>query len=61
VLIGLLRPFYSLPAIARVPVWLAAAFTVISGLQYIVQGMGFLNAVHAAEEDPERDETALFR
>jgi len=43
-----------------VPVWLAAAFTVISGLQYIVQGMRFLNATHA-EEDREPDETALFR
>jgi cardiolipin synthase len=60
VLIGLLAPFYSLRAVARVPVWLAAAFTVISGLQYIVQGMRFLNAAHA-EEDQERDETALFR
>jgi cardiolipin synthase len=60
VLVGLLAPFYSLPAIGRVPVWLAAAFTVISGLQYIVQGMRFLNAVHA-EENPERDETTLFR
>jgi putative Mn2+ efflux pump MntP len=60
VLVGLLAPFYSLPAIGRVPVWLAAAFTVISGLQYIVQGMRFLNATHA-EEDREPDETALFR
>jgi cardiolipin synthase len=60
VLIGLLRPFYALPAIARAPVWLAAIFTVFSGLQYIVQGMRFLNAVHV-EEDPARDETTLFR
>ena len=60
VLIGLLAPFYSLRAVARVPVWLAAAFTVISGLQYIVQGMRFFNATHA-EEDREEDETALFR
>lgn len=60
VLIGLLRPFYALPAIARAPVWLAAIFTVLSGLQYIAQGMRFLNAVHV-EEDPERDESTLFR
>jgi cardiolipin synthase len=60
VLVGLLGPFYSLPAIARAPVWLAAAFTVVSGLQYIVQGMRFLNAVHV-EEHPARDETTLYR
>ena len=60
VLIGLLAPFYSLPAVARAPVWLAAGFTIVSGLQYIVQGMRFLNAVHS-EEDREQDETALFR
>ena len=41
--------------------WLAAAFTVISGLQYIVQGMRFLNAVSHAEEGQPVDETALFR
>lgn len=60
VLIGLLRPFYSLPPIARIPVWLAAGFTIASGLQYIVQGMGFLNAAHA-DEVREPDETALYR
>jgi cardiolipin synthase len=60
ILVGLFGTFYSLPLIARAPVWLAAGFTIVSGLQYIVQGMRFLNAMHA-EEDPERDETALFR
>lgn len=60
VLVGLLGPFYSLPAIARLPVWLAAGFTIVSGLQYIVQGMGFLNAAHG-DEVRERDETELFR
>jgi hypothetical protein len=39
--------------------WLAAAFTIISGLQYIVQGMRFLNAAHAAER--EADEASLLR
>ena len=36
--------------------WVAAAFTLISGLQYLVQGMRFLNAAQAAEreESPER-------
>jgi cardiolipin synthase len=39
--------------------WLAAAFTVFSGLQYIVQGMRFLNAAYVAEHEP--DEASLFR
>ena len=46
---------------ARAPVWLAAGFTIVSGLQYIVQGMRFLNAVTHAEEGQTADETALFR
>src|SRR5919109_1557277 len=56
VLIGLMGPFYRWPSGLRVVIWLAATFTVISGLQYIVQGMGFLNATHA-DEDREPDET----
>jgi hypothetical protein len=40
--------------------WVAATFTVISGLQYIWQGMHFFNTAHV-DEDRERDETALFR
>jgi len=60
VLFGLLGPFYQVSAVTKGVMWLAATFTVVSGLQYIVQGMRFLNAVHA-EEDREPDETALFR
>jgi len=60
VLAGLLGPFYQMSRVASVVMWLAAGFTVFSGLQYIVQGMRFFNAVHA-EEDREPDETALFR
>jgi cardiolipin synthase len=60
VLVGLLSRFYKMPGGLKVVVWLAATFTVVSGLQYIVQGMRFLNATHA-DEDRERDETALFR
>ena len=39
---------------------LAAGFTVISGLQYIVQGMRFLNASPAVERE-ESPENALYR
>ena len=39
--------------------WLAAGFTVVSGLQYIVQGMRFLNAAPVTEG--EADEASLLR
>jgi len=60
VLTGLLAPFYDVPGLDRLVLWLAAGFTVGSGLQYIVQGMGFLNAVHD-DEAREQDETGLLR
>jgi cardiolipin synthase len=59
VLTGLLTPFYTGPLLVRIIVWPAAIFTVLSGLQYIVQGMRFLNP--HADEDRERDDAALFR
>jgi phosphatidylglycerophosphate synthase len=31
--------------------WLTAAFTLISGLQYLVQGMRFVNAAQDAERE----------
>ena len=60
VLTGLLARFYQVTGGLKMVVWLAAIFTVFSGLQYIVQGMRFLNAAHA-DEAREPDETALFR
>jgi len=61
VLVGLTARYGSLPPLARGSVmWLAAGFTVFSGLQYIVQGMRFLNAVGTDERD-RAHETALFR
>jgi phosphatidylglycerophosphate synthase len=59
VMAGLLAPFYAVSAVTRGAVWLAATFTIVSGLQYIVQGMRFLNAAHA-DEARERDESALY-
>jgi cardiolipin synthase len=61
VLSGVLTRFYQVQTGATAVIWLAAIFTVISGLQYIVQGMRFLNAVTHAEEGQTADETALFR
>jgi cardiolipin synthase len=59
VLAGLAGRFVAVGVALTAVVWLAAAFTVVSGLQYIVQGMRFLNAAHAAER--EADEASLLR
>jgi cardiolipin synthase len=40
--------------------WLAAAFTVVSGLQYLVHGMRFLNATQDAERE-DSHERLYFR
>jgi cardiolipin synthase len=51
VLLGLLG-YYSGPRRVWMPLlWVAAAFTLISGLQYLVQGMRFLNAAQDAERE----------
>ena len=60
VFLGLVKPFYGWPAGLKGVIWLAAVFTVFSGLQYIVQGMRFLNAVHG-DESRAPDETTLYR
>jgi cardiolipin synthase (CMP-forming) len=57
VLFGLLGYYYWGPRQVWTPLlWVAAAFTLISGLQYLVQGMRFLNAAQDAEREtsPER-------
>jgi len=59
VLTGLFSRFVYVGGALPAVMWLAAAFTIISGLQYIVQGMRFLNAAHAAER--EADEESLLR
>lgn len=40
-------------------IWLAAFFTVVSGLQYLVHGMRYLSATDAAREESRED--VLFR
>jgi cardiolipin synthase len=40
-------------------VWVAAAFTILSGLQYLVQGMRYLSATDAARE--ESSESVFLR
>ena len=59
VLTGLLARYFE-PSIAlRVVLWPAAAFTVASGLQYIVQGMRFLDAAHGEEREEAREDAVL--
>jgi cardiolipin synthase (CMP-forming) len=67
VLSGLLARYIRWPAVATmvsgvlpVATWLAALFTIVSGLQYIVHGMHYLNATDAAERESS-DESMLFR
>jgi len=60
VLSGLLARVFQVQLPLWSVLWLAAAFTVISGLQYIFQGMRFLNASPAAQRE-ESPENALFR
>ena len=58
VLTALAAPSLPVPWVLSVITWVAAGFTLVSGLQYIVQGVGFLNAAQAAERE---DETAYLR
>jgi len=59
VLTGLATRFVQVGPVLIAVMWLAAAFTIVSGLQYIVQGMRFLNTAHAAER--EADEASFLR
>ena len=59
VLTGLATRFVQVGVALSVVMWLAAAFTIVSGLQYIVQGMRFLNPAHAAER--QADEASFLR
>ena len=59
VFFGVVTPFYGWPAGLKGVMWLAAIFTIGSGLQYIVQGMRFLYSVHDEPRTP--DETTLYR
>ena len=62
VLAGLLTRYFDWrqPVALHTVIWIAAAFTVVSGLQYIVQGMRYLHATDVAERE-SRDESILLR
>lgn len=60
VLTGLLpRPFGAPGWLKWGAIGCAAAFTIFSGLQYLVQGMGYLNATAAAEREESREDVFL--
>ncbi len=59
VAVGILARWFHLPLAPRPVAAVAALFTIVSGLQYLVQGMRFLNAASAAES--EESETTLLR
>lgn len=55
VLGGLVRGFVPLGVALDAVLWLAAAFTVFSGLQYLLHGLRFLDGAHAeSDEQPSR-------
>jgi cardiolipin synthase len=60
VLVGMLARYFRAPAALGPIIWLAALFTVISGVQYIVQGMRFLTAAYG-EEREESHESPFVR
>jgi cardiolipin synthase len=60
VLVGLASRTVALPLGPEPVMWLAAVCTVVSGLQYLVQGMRYLHATHADEDEDVR-ERVLFR
>jgi len=60
VLVAMVKPrFPAAAGLLWMLTWIATAFTVFSGLQYIVQGMRYLTVAHAS--DPEPRETDLVR
>jgi len=59
VLAALLARWFRLPYGPEPVMWLAAAFTIVSGMQYLIHGMRFLNAANAAER--EESENPLLR
>ena len=60
VLTSMLSRYYRVNLGTTAILWLAAIFTIASGLQYIWQGVHFLNAANAAERE-ESNEASLLR
>ncbi len=61
VLLGLTARYFGVPLALEVARWVAAIFTVVSGLQYLVQGMRYLSVAPTDERDSSSHETAFLR
>jgi cardiolipin synthase (CMP-forming) len=59
VLVGLVGYYWGVRRVASPLLWLAAAFTVLSGLQYLVHGMRFMNAAQDAEREDSHERLYL--
>ncbi|MBI4593400.1 MAG: CDP-diacylglycerol--glycerol-3-phosphate 3-phosphatidyltransferase [Candidatus Rokubacteria bacterium] len=59
VLTAVLARYFHVALAPRPVMWLAAVFTIASGLHYVVQGMRFVNAANVLERDD--DESRLLR
>ena len=59
VLVGLIGYYWGVRRVTEPLIWLAASFTLISGVQYLVQGMRFLNAAQAAEREESHERLYL--
>ena len=59
VLAGLFGYYWGVRRVATPLLWLAAGFTLVSGLQYLVQGMRFLNAAQDAEREESHERLYL--
>jgi len=59
VLAGVFGHYARLRLVPAPLLWLAAAFTLLSGLQYLVQGMRFLNAAQDAEREESHERLYL--
>jgi cardiolipin synthase len=55
VLVGLLGYYWGVRRVWPPLLWVAAAFTVISGLQYLVQGMRFVNTAPETEREASQE------
>ena len=61
VLLGLTARYFRIPLALEIAMWVAAAFTIVSGLQYLVQGMRYLSVTPTDERDSSSHETAFLR
>jgi cardiolipin synthase len=59
VLAGMLVRYYRIPLLLNLMLVPAAVFTIVSGLQYLAQGLRFLNVTHGEEREPTHEDLFL--